>query len=156
MAKLNLVAEPGKHEIRMWRDFEAPRELVFKAYTDPTLIPRWWGPRRLTTVVDQMDVKTGGIWRFVQHDSDGNEFAFYGVYHDIVSPARIVCTIEFEGMPGHVGLSTVTFEEIDGRTRVTDSSVFQTIEDRDGMLQSGMEEGATELWERFEELLQTM
>ena len=156
MGKLNLVAEPGKHDIRMWRDFDAPRELVFKAYTDPTLVPQWWGPRRLMTVVDKMDVKTGGIWRYVQRDADGNEFAFYGVYHDVVSPERIVCTVEFEGMPGHVGLSTVIFEEIDGRTRVVDSAVFQTVEDRDGMLQSGMEEGATELWERFEELLQTM
>ncbi|MBZ0303112.1 MAG: SRPBCC family protein [Anaerolineae bacterium] len=156
MGKLNLVAEPGTYEIRMWRDFDAPRERVFKAYTDPTLIPKWWGPKIYTTIVEKMDVKPGGLWRYVQRDADGNEFAFYGVYHDIVSPERIISTFEFAGMPGHVLLSTLTLEEVDGKTRVTDSSVFQTVADRDGMLQSGMEEGATEGWDRFEALLRTM
>jgi uncharacterized protein YndB with AHSA1/START domain len=140
----------------MWRDFDAPRELVFKAYTDPTLIPRWWGPKSVTTVVDRMEARKGGIWRYVQRDADGNEFAFYGVYHAVVAPDRIVSTFEFEGMPGHVLLSTLTLEEIDGKTRVTESSVFQSVEDRDGMLQSGMEGGASESWDRFEALLKAL
>jgi len=154
MPKMNLIAEPGKQEIVMTRLFDAPRELVFKAYTDPNLIPQWWGPKNLTTTVDKMDVREGGVWRFVQRDSEGNEYAFHGVYHAIVSPERLVYTFEFEGMPGHVLLATVTFEELnDGKTKLTDRSVFQSVEDRDGMLQSGMEEGAAESMDRFAELL---
>jgi uncharacterized protein YndB with AHSA1/START domain len=153
MAKLDLIAEPGKQEIIMTRVFDAPRELVFKAYTDPEAVPRWWGPEGLTTIVDKMDVKPGGVWRFVQRDADGNEFGFYGVYHGIVSPERLVYTFEFEGMPGHVLLETVTFEEDDGKTKLTDRSIFQSVEDRDGMLKSGMEEGAAESLDRLAELL---
>jgi len=156
MGKLNLVAEPGKHEIVVSRVFDAPRELVFKVYTDPEAIPQWWGPRRLTTTVDQMEVKPGGIWRYIEQDADGNEFAFHGVYHGILAPEKLIYTFEFEGMPGHVALATVTFEESDGKTILTDSSVFQSVEDRDGMLSSGMEEGATELMERFAELLEKL
>ncbi len=156
MAKLKLVAEPGKHDILMTREFDAPRELVFKAYTDPSLIPRWWGPKNVTTIVDKMEARMGGIWRYIQRDADGNEFGFHGVYHEVVPPERLVSTFEFEGMPGHVVLETVTFEEHDGKTTVTGSSIFQTVEDRDGMLQHGMEEGAVDSWDRFEELLKTM
>jgi len=100
-----------------------------------------------------MDLKPGGVWRFVQRDSSGEEYAFNGVYREIVSPERLVYTFEFEGMPGHVMLETVTFEEYDGKTKFTDKSVFRTVEDRDGMLESGMEEGATETMDRLAELL---
>ncbi len=156
MSKLKLIAEPGKHEIKAIRVFDAPRALVFKAYTDPTLIPKWWGPARLTTIVDKMDVREGGMWRYAQSDANGNEFAFHGVYHTIVAPERVVSTIEFEGMPGHVGLETLTFEEQDGKTILTNSGIFQTVADRDRMLQSGMEDGAAETWDRFAELLKTL
>jgi uncharacterized protein YndB with AHSA1/START domain len=103
-----------------------------------------------------MDVKQGGIWRFIHHDADGNKYAFHGVYHEILSPERLIYTFEFEPVPGHVSLETATFEEHDGKTKLTDRSVFQTIEDRDGMLQSGMEEGAVETWDRLAELLEKM
>jgi uncharacterized protein YndB with AHSA1/START domain len=156
MAKMTLIAEPGKHDILMSREFNAPRELVFRALTDPTLVPRWWGPSTLTTVVDKMDVKAGGIWRFVQRDAAGNEYGFHGVYHEVLAPERIIQTFEFEGLPGHVLLETMILEEHDGKTAIIDSSVFQTVEDRDGMLQSGMEGGAAESWDRLEELLKTM
>lgn len=157
MAKLNVVAEPGSHVIVITRDFNAPRELVFRAMTDPALIPQWWGgPANSTTTVDQMDVRKGGIWRYVERDADGNEYAFNGVYHEITAPERLVYTFEFEGMPGHVLLETVTLEERDGKTTLTDLSVFQSIEDRDGMIQSGMEEGATASWDRLDELAQSM
>ncbi|MHC1754144.1 MAG: SRPBCC family protein [Methanosarcina sp.] len=156
MTKTNFIAEPGKQEIVMTRVFDAPRELVFKACTDPNLIPQWWGPKYLTTTVDRMDVKQGGIWRFIHHDADGNKYAFHGVYHEIMSPERLIYTFEFEPVPGHVSLETATFEEHDGKTKLTDRSVFQTIEDRDGMLQSGMEEGAVETWDRLAELLEKM
>ncbi len=100
-----------------------------------------------------MEVRPGGIWRYVQRDSAGNEFAFHGVYHDAVSPERLVYTFEFEGMPGHISLETVTLDDQDGKTLVTDRTVFQTVEDRDGMFQSGMQEGATESMDRVAELL---
>jgi uncharacterized protein YndB with AHSA1/START domain len=153
MTKLNLIAEPGKQEIVMTRVFDAPRELDFKAHTDPKLIPQWWGPRRFTTTVERMDAKMGGIWRFVQQDANGNEYAFHGVYHEVASPERLVQTFEFEGMPGHVLLETATFEEFEGKTKLTSRSVFQSVEDRDGMLQTDMEEGAAESWNRLAELL---
>ena len=153
MSKATLTADPAKQDIVMTRVFDAPRELVFKTYTDPAHIPHWWGPKNLSTTVERMDVKPGGGWRFVQRDGDGNEYAFHGVYHEVVAPERLVFTFEFEGMPGHVMLATVTFEDVQGKTRLTDTSVFQTIEDRDGMLASGMEQGATESMDRLAELL---
>jgi uncharacterized protein YndB with AHSA1/START domain len=157
MTTSNLIAEPGKHEIIMARVFDAPRELVFKVMTDPKLIPQWWGQRDSTTIVDKMDVQAGGLWRYVQRDQQGNEFAFHGVYHSITAPEQVIDTFEFEGMPGHVILETMTLEEqADGTTKVTVSSVFQSVADRDGMLSSGMESGANESYDRLAELLATM
>jgi len=156
MSKLNVIAEPGKHEIITTRDFDAPRALVFKALIDPALIPQWWGPKGMTTIVDRMEVKQGGVWRYIQRDANGSEYGFHGVYHSIESPERMVYTFEFEGMPGHVLLETVTLEEYGGKTRIIDSSVFQSVADRDGMLQSGMEEGAADSWDRLEEVLNMM
>jgi uncharacterized protein YndB with AHSA1/START domain len=147
------VTLPSERELVMTRVFDAPRDLVFKAVTDPTMIPQWWGPRRLTTTVDQLDLRPGGVWRFVQHDAEGNEYAFHGVYQEIVPPERIVQTFEWEGLPGHVSVETMTLEAHDGKTTMTARSVFATAEDRDGMLQSGMEEGARETWDRLAELL---
>lgn len=154
MPKLNIIAEPGKQEVIMTRVFNAPRELVFKTYTDPKAIPAWWGPKSLTTIVDKMELKPGGLWRYVQRDNEGNEYAFRGVYHAITAPEQLVYTFEFEGMPGHVLLETVTFEEKDGKTTLTDSSVFQSVADRDGMLSSGMEEGSNESMNRLAELVE--
>lgn len=156
MTKTTVTANPGRHDIHMTRDFGAPRELVFKAFTDPQLLVKWWGQKNSTTIVDKMDAKQGGIWRYVQHESDGNEYAFHGVYHAVTAPELIVYTFEFEGMPGHVLLETITFEDINGKTRLTDSSVFQTVEARDGMLQAGMEVGANESFDLLEELLATL
>jgi uncharacterized protein YndB with AHSA1/START domain len=140
-------------EIEMSRIFDAPRELVFKACTDPSLIPLWWGPRRMTTIVDQMDVRPGGTWRFLQHDAEGNEYGFRGEYREITPPERMVQTFEFEGMPGHVAVETMTLEDLGGRTRMTVRSRYDSVEDLDGVLQSGMEEGARETWDRLAELL---
>ncbi len=153
MIKSTLTAEPGQQEIRITRLIDAPRDLVFKTITDPALIPQWWGPHRLTTTVDQMDLRPGGIWRYINSGADGTAHGFHGVYHAIEAPERLVYTFEYEGMPGHVLLETVTFEEVAGKTRMTDSSVFQTVADRDGMLASGMEEGASESMDRFAALL---
>ena len=144
---------PSDREIVITRIFDAPRELVFKASTDPDLMPHWWGPKRFTTTVEKMDVRPGGVWRFIQRDQDGNEYAFNGVYREIVPPEREVHTFEFEGMPGHVILETSTLEEFEGKTKLRVTDLFQTVEDRDGMFNSGMKEGATESMDRLEELL---
>ena len=150
------VTTPSDREIVMTRVFDAPRALVFKACTDPDAIPRWWGWRTSTTTVDKMDVRPGGAWRFVQRDAEGNEYAFHGVFREIMPPERVVWTFEFEGMPGHVSVDTMTLEERDGRTTLTSTSLFESAEDRDGMLNSGMEAGAAETYDRLAELLATM
>jgi uncharacterized protein YndB with AHSA1/START domain len=150
--KLTLTL-PSDREIVMTRVFDAPRELVFKAYTDPNIIPQWWGLRGSTTIVDKLDLRPDGVWRFIQREQDGSEYAFNGVYREIVPPERLVYTFEFEPMPGHVLLETITFEEHDGKTTLTDHALFDSVEDRDGMLASGMEAGAAETMDRLAELL---
>ena len=147
------LSKPSDREIAMTRVFDAPRELVFEAYTDPKHIPHWWGLRDHTTIVDTMDVRPGGLWRYVQRAPDGTEFAFNGEYREVEPPARLVSTFEFEGMPGHVVVDTATFDEVDGKTTLTVTSLFQSVADRDGMLESGMEAGANESWDRLAELL---
>jgi uncharacterized protein YndB with AHSA1/START domain len=144
---------PSDREIEMTRTFDAPRELVFKAMTDPDLLPQWWGMRGYTTTVDKMDLRPGGAWRYVTRGPE-SEDAFRGEYLDIVPPERLVYTFEWEGLPGHILTETVTIEERNGKTFMTDRSVFDSAEDRDGMLQSGMEVGANESMDRLAELLE--
>ncbi|WP_214041304.1 SRPBCC family protein [Methanoculleus sp.] len=156
MAETSLIAEPGKQDVVISRVFDAPRDLVFKACTDPELISQWWGPKAFTTTVDAMDVRPGGTWRYVQRGAGGEDYGFHGAYHDVTPPERLIYTFEFEPMPGHVALETVTLEDLDGRTKVTDRVVYQTVEDRDGTLQSGMEEGMNETMDRFTELVEEM
>ncbi len=150
--RTTFTAEPGKQEIIISRVFDAPGKLLIKACTDRDLIPEWWGPKRFKTVVDKMEVRPGGIWRFVQRDAAGKEYAFHGVYHEIRSPERIVDTFEFEGTPGHVSLETATFEDQNGRTKLTVRSVYQSVEDRDAMVKAGMEEGVIETYDRLADL----
>ena len=153
MAKTEYVIEPGKQEITITRVFDAPRELVFKAFTDPKLVPQWFGPRGYSTTVDKMDARPGGLWRFVQRNEKGDEFAFRGVHHDVVAPERIVATFEFEGVPGHVLLQTVNFEALGQKTRLVEQLVFQSVADRDGMVASGMQEGSHDSMDRMAEIL---
>ena len=154
MSKNNLVVDRAAHAYTMSRVFDAPRELVWKVCTDPELVPKWWGPRYLTIVVDKMDLKVGGVWRYIQKDAEGNEYAFNGVYKEVVPPERLTYTFEFEPMAGHISTETITFEELpDGKTKITSRTTFNTLEDLEGMLQSGMEGGAVETWDRLEELL---
>jgi uncharacterized protein YndB with AHSA1/START domain len=144
---------PSDREIIIERFFDAPRERVFEAHVRPDLLPRWWGPRRLTTAVEALDPKPGGVWRFVQRDDAGNVYSFHGEYREVRSPERLAYTFEFEGMPGHVILETITFEEQAGRTKMTVADLFDSREDRDAMLASGMEQGASESSDRLAELL---
>jgi uncharacterized protein YndB with AHSA1/START domain len=153
MTETTIVAEPGTQEVVISRVFDAPRELVYRAYTDPSLIPDWWGPDQYRTTVDEMEVRPGGRWRFVQVAEDGGEHAFHGVYHDATGPERLVQTFEYEGAPGNVLLETMTFEDVGGKTKVTGTSVFQSVAARDGMLAAGMTDGARRTYERLAELV---
>jgi uncharacterized protein YndB with AHSA1/START domain len=159
MNKMTVTAEPGKLDLWITREFDAPRELVFRAYTEPDLYVQWFGPRDLTTDLEKFEPQSGGSWRAVQKDKDGHEFAFHGVNHEVLAPERIIGTFEFEGLPeaGHVVLETTRLEALPGgRTRMTSQSVFQSVEDRDGMIQSGMESGASEGYDRLEEILEKL
>jgi len=150
------ITTPTDREIHIERIFEAPRDRVFAVYTDPALIPEWWGPRGTTTIVDKMDVRAGGDWRFIAREGDGSETAFRGSYREVSAPDRIVQTFEWEGMPGYVCLETAQFEDLGDRTKVTTTSLFYTTEERDGMLGSGMEKGMNETYQRLDELLERL
>ena len=150
-----IVAEPGKQELFIKREFEAPRELVFKAFTDADMLVKWLGPCNMKMRIDKHEAHAGGSYRYVHIDPAGNEYGFHGVVHEVLAPQRIIQTFEFEGLPetGHVTLETSRFEALPGnRTRVTIQSVFQSVTDRDGMLQSGMERGVNDSHERLDEL----
>jgi uncharacterized protein YndB with AHSA1/START domain len=147
---------PSDREILITRELAAPRRLVFEAWTRPEHVARWWGPRGYTLEVCEIDLRPGGAWRFVQRAPDGSEYGFRGEYREIVPPERLAYTFEFDGMPGHVSLETITLEERDGRTMVTNRVLFDSVEDRDGMLASGMEQGMRETLDRLAELLATM
>ena len=154
--KTKIVAEPGKQEAFIIREFEAPRELVFKAFTDPKLLPKWLGPRDLTTKIDVLEPGDGGRWRFIHTTRDGHAFGFHGVCHEATAPERLIRTFEFEGLPerGHVVLETAIFEVLPGdRTRVTIQSVFRSVQDRDGMVQAGMEYGVKASHHKLDALL---
>lgn len=151
--RLTTVATPSDREIVSERVFDAPRDRVWEACCDPKLIPEWWGPRSGTTIVDQMDVRPGGAWRYVSRNADGSETAFRGTYREVTPPERIVYTFEWEGMPGHVLVETLTFEDLGDQTKLTIVSLFHTQDERDGMLASGMERGMNESHQRLDELL---
>ncbi len=156
MSKTHFTIEPGKQEIIMERMFNAPRQRVFKAYTDPQLIPQWWGPKRYTTTVDALELRKGGMWRYVQRDTQGHEFAHNGVYHIIKAPERLIYTYEFEGTPGNVGLVITLFEEQDGQTKLIEKSIFPSVADRDATAESGMQDGAIETMDRLEAILERL
>lgn len=153
MTNAQITAEPGVPFIDVSRDFAAPRELLFRAYTDPELVAQWLGPRNMTIVIDRYEAKDGGVWRYVHRDADGNEYGFHGVFHGTPTPDGAVQTFEFEGAPGHVSLGSLVFDEHDGRTTVRVHSVYQSVEARDAVLASGMERGMNEGYDRLDELV---
>jgi uncharacterized protein YndB with AHSA1/START domain len=156
MSKTEITAPTGAPTIVITREFDAPRELVYRAFTDPALLERWLGPRELAMSVDRYEVRDGGRWRYVHTDGDGNSYGFHGIFHGTPSPDAIVQTFEFEGAPGHVKLDTTTLEPRGGATYVRTISVFQTVEDRDAMVAMDMERGVRDSDERLEELLSTL
>jgi uncharacterized protein YndB with AHSA1/START domain len=150
------VTLPSDREIVLTREFAAPRDLVFEAYSSAEHLKHWWGQAASTITVCELDFRPGGAWRMVERDANGDEYAFRGEVREVARPERIVQTFEWEGLPGHISLETVQFEDLGGRTRVVATSVFDSVEDRDGMLQSGMEQGAGESYDRLEAYLRTL
>jgi uncharacterized protein YndB with AHSA1/START domain len=153
-----ITAEPGKQDLYITREFDAPRKLVYKAHIDPDLYVQWLGPRGYEMVLETFEPLSGGRYRYLHKDNDGNEYGFHGVFHEM-SEDLMIQTFEFEGLPerGHVVLDTMRLEELPGgRTRVTIQSVYQSVEDRDGMIESGMELGVNEGYERLDDLLARM
>jgi uncharacterized protein YndB with AHSA1/START domain len=144
------ITLPSDTEIRMTRVLDAPRNLVWTAMTQPEHIKRWWGRGNPLDVT--LDLRPGGSYRYVEH-ADGSEYAFRGEIREIVPQQRIVQTFEFEGMPGHVAVETLELDETDGKTTITITSVFDNQEDRDGLLQSGMETGANQSYDALDALL---
>lgn len=154
--KATRLMAPGEREILTERVFDAPRDRVVAAFTDPQLISRWWGLAASETRVELLELRAGGSWRFVERNrEDGRENAFRGVYREVALPERLVYTFEWEGLPGHVVVNTVTFEDLGRRTRVRAHSLFHTRAERDGMLDSGMERGLSESYRTMDELLAT-
>jgi uncharacterized protein YndB with AHSA1/START domain len=156
--KVTITAEPGKQELFITREFDAPRALVYKAHIDPELYCQWLGPHGYEMVLETFEPYSGGRYRYIHKDNNGNEFGFHGVFHEM-SEDLMIQTFEFEGLPerGHVILDIMRLEELSGkRTRVTIQSVYQSVADRDGMVQSGMERGVTEGYERLDEILKKM
>ncbi len=151
---------PSDREIVLTREFDAPRHLVFEAFSKPAHMAHWWGKKGSTLPVCEMDFRRGGAWRFVERATDGNDYGFRGEYRAIERPERIVWTFESEVLPGHISVETMVFEDLiqgqSRRTRITNTSVFDSVEDRDGMIQSGMEQGASESMDRLAEYLRTL
>src|SRR5262245_32400067 len=115
-------------EIEMTRVFDAPRELVFKVYTDPATIPQWWGPRGSTTVVDKHDPRPGGQWRYVEQSADGSINGFRGEFREVKAPERLVYTFEWEGLPGHISVDALTFEAHGPHTVLRAVTTFASVE----------------------------
>jgi uncharacterized protein YndB with AHSA1/START domain len=153
MGTTHVSAPAGVPFIDLTREFDAPREVLFRAWTEPDLIRQWLGPRRLEMIIDCYDVRDGGRWRYVHRDADGTEFGFHGVFHGTPTIDSMVQTFEFEGAPGHVSLDRLSLDDLGGRTRVRIHSVYQSVEARDAMVAAGMEQGLNEGFERLEELI---
>jgi uncharacterized protein YndB with AHSA1/START domain len=153
MGTTRITAEPGLPFIDIERDFDAPRDLLYRAHVDPELLVQWLGKRDHTMEVERLEVRDGGSWRFIHRDGEGNEYAFHGVFHGEPSVEGVLQTWEYEGFPGHVSLESLTLEEHGGRTTVRVHAVYQSVADRDGMVSSGMEEGMNEGYARLDELV---
>lgn len=156
--KLQIIAEKGKQECFIIREFDFPREMVFRAFSDPGIFVQFWGPDNVKTNLDYYHFKTGGSYRYTNTDEQGNEIcAFSGVIHEVTAPERVIQTSEFENLPekGHVVLEAILFEELPGdRTKLTFHDVCRSVADRDAMIMSGMDSGLSEGFNRLDKLLQ--
>jgi uncharacterized protein YndB with AHSA1/START domain len=154
-ARAAAITTPTDREIHIERIFDAPRDRVWRAMTDPKLVAQWWG-RGNKLVVERMEVERGGHWRFVEHSPEGTH-GFEGRYREVTPPERVVQTFEWDGMPGYVVVETVVLEDLgDGRTKVINTSLFHTAEERDGMLSSGMADGLNQSYAALDRVLATL
>lgn len=151
------AADTSDRQIVLSREFDAPRELVWRAYTDPAHINNWWGPNGFTNTLHEMDVRPGGRWRFIMHGPDGKDWSNRVVYHEVVEPERLVYLHgeDVDDDPGafHV---TITFDDLGGRTRVTQKMVFATAAQRAGVEQFGAVELGKQTLEKLAAYLKTM
>lgn len=146
------ITKPSDREIRIERIFDAPRDRVWRALSDPNLIAQWWG-RGNKLVIEKFELEKGGHWRFVEHSPQGVH-GFEGRFREVTPPGRVVQTFEWDGMPGYVVIETLELEDLgDGRTKLVNVSLFHTTEERDGMLESGMEEGLNQSYVALDRVL---
>jgi uncharacterized protein YndB with AHSA1/START domain len=150
------VSLPADEQILLTSEFDAPARLVYRAYTTPELVRRWWAGRRGQVRSAEIDLRVGGAWRWVMDAHGGHEVAFHGVYREIVPDERLVFTEVFEGAPDAEALVTVTFAEDDGRTTLSTLMELPSQEVRDAILGSGMEQGAAESLELLEEVARSL
>lgn len=148
-----IFVDPDVPLVRITRDFDAPREKVFRAHTDPALIVQWMGPRRHEIRIDHYDCRTGGSYRYL-HVVDGDEHGFHGSFHEVRPSDLIVQTFTYEGVPDGVALERLVLDDLgDGRTRLTATSLVDSFEGRDAFVASGMETGVQQMYQRLDELL---
>jgi uncharacterized protein YndB with AHSA1/START domain len=147
------VELPEDTQILITREFDGPKELVYKAYTTPELVERWWTAGRGDMTVCEIDLRVGGQWRYAMNAGDFGEVAFHGEYREIVPNERLVSTEVYEGMPDAEALDTLTLTEQDGRTVLTLLVEHESKEDRDGHVQSGMEDGLQDAFDRLEQVV---
>ncbi len=147
-----VVSLPANTQIMITRQFDAPRHLVYRAWTTPDLIRRWWAGDRGTVISAEVDLRPGGQWRYVMTANAGFEVAFHGEYQEIIPDERIVCTEVFEGAPEAAAVSTATFAEQDGHTTLTILVEHTSQQHRDMHLASGMEEGMNESFDHLEQV----
>lgn len=149
------VTMPTDRSLHIERVFNAPRERVWRAMTEPKLLAQWWG-RGNNLVIERHELRRGGHWRFVEHAPRGPE-GFEGRYREVVPPERLSLTFEWDGAPGHVAVNTMVLQDLgDGRTKLIGTLEFFTTEDRDGMAQSGMEQGMNQSYAALDRVLATM
>ena len=149
------VTTPSAREVVLTRVFDAPRHLVFDALTRPELVKRWFGPHGWTLVVCEIDFRVGGAWRYVLEGPDGRSMGMGGEYREIVPGERTVHTEAFDDYPGD-SVVTVVLTEHEGRTTLTGTVLYESQEVRDAVIESGMEHGAAETYDRLAELLPTL
>jgi uncharacterized protein YndB with AHSA1/START domain len=153
MNETTITATPDTPFIDVVREFDATPAQVFRAWTDPELIPHWLGPADMTMDLLEYDATPGGRYRYVHRNDDRGEHSFRGVFHTVVPNRRIVQTFQYDGWPDEVSLETVTFEDLGGRTRVRTHSVFPSVASRDAMVEHGMERGVRDSMTRLDEVL---
>jgi uncharacterized protein YndB with AHSA1/START domain len=153
VAETKITAPAGLPYVDIEREFAAPRRLVYRAYSEPELIKQWLGPHKYEMDIERWDEHG---YRYVHRDPQGNEFGFRGVFHGPMTIEGGTQTFEFEGVPGHISMDTLVLEDHGDRTIVRTHSVFQSVEDRDGMVQAGMGGGVTEGYERLDEVLEKL